>query len=113
MIFRCALLFYQSERSKSVSPLGVVEKTLVSAEESEIERFVGKRTVFSSSDIAEMCRGGKKILAILFRQDRNLSPPLKLDTLKEAGLLKGPPMSIVEVKEPEISWLSVRIPQSP
>jgi hypothetical protein len=67
--------------------------------------------VFSSSDINKMCKSGKKILAILFRQDRNIRPPLTLDTLKEAGLLKGPPQSIVEVKEPGISWLSVKIPQ--
>jgi L-amino acid N-acyltransferase YncA len=107
------LLFYQSEHAKTVSPLGVVEKTLISAEESEIVRFVGKRTVFNTSDITEMCRGGKKVLAILFRQDRNLIPPLKFDILKEEDLLKAPPMSIVEVKEPGISWLSVKIPPSP
>ncbi|WP_190609902.1 GNAT family N-acetyltransferase [Synechococcus sp. FACHB-909] len=107
------LLFYQSKIAKSVSPLGVVEKTLVSAEGSEIQRFVGKRTVFSSSDITAMCRGGKETLAILFRQDRNLIPPMPLDTLNQAGLLNGPPVSIVEVKEPGISWLSVKIPQSP
>jgi L-amino acid N-acyltransferase YncA len=105
------LLFYQSNNAKSVSPLGVVEKTLISAEGPEIQRFVGKRTVFSSLDITAMCRGGKEILAILFRQDRNLIPPLTLDALKQAGLLNGPPMSIVEVKEPGISWLSVRISQ--
>lgn len=107
------LLFYQSKQAKSVSSLGVVEKTLISAEESEIERFVGKRTVFSSSDIIKMCDGRKKVLAILFRQDRNLSTPLTLDKLKEVGLLNGPPMSIVEAKEPGISWLSAKIAQSP
>ncbi|MCP9847708.1 GNAT family N-acetyltransferase [Synechococcus sp. Lug-A] len=107
------LLFYQSNTAKSVSPLGVVEKSLVSAEGSEIQRFVGKRTVFSSSDISAMCRGGKQTLAILFRQDRNLVPPFTLETLKQAGLLNGPPMSIVEVKESGISWLSVKIPQQP
>ena len=107
------LLFYQSKQAKSVSSLGVVEKTLISAEESEIKRFVGKRTVFSSSDIIKMCDGRKKVLAILFRQDRNLSTPLTLDKLKEVGLLNGPPMSIVEAKEPGISWLSAKIAQSP
>jgi hypothetical protein len=60
-----------------------------------------------------MCRGGKQTLAILFRQDRNLVPPFTLETLKQAGLLNGPPKSIVEVKESGISWLSVKIPQQP
>lgn len=106
------LLFYESGGSGSVRCLGVVEETLVSERPEEIAHFVGQRTVYSFSDISEMCRS--PVLAILFRQASGvIVEPISLKELERSGALKGPPQSITRVKEDALTWIREQIELSP
>lgn len=87
------LLFYRSDDSKAVTALGIVEKTLVSGVSDEIEKFVGKITVYSKADIAWLCE--KEVLAIIFRQVTVLRSPISKDELLANGLLNGAPQAIM------------------
>lgn len=87
------LLFYRSKQNQAITTLGVVEKTIPDLDETEdIYREVGKRSVYSNSEIEEMTEGGT--LAILFKYHFHLTP-LPLDTLRDIGL--SHPQSIAEI----------------
>jgi len=69
------LLFYRSGDWKAITTLGIVEKFFISSDPDEIASEVAKRTVYSISDIEEMCHKPTRVL--LFRQifhlNRNLN----------------------------------------
>jgi hypothetical protein len=98
------LLFYRSEMEQAVTTVGVAEGMLVSSDSAEIARFVGKRTVYSYADIQAMAT--KPVLAVLFRQARNLNPRWNVDLLKRAGIIKRPPQSFMEVQEKAVEWIA-------
>jgi hypothetical protein len=85
----------------------VVESVLVSGDADAVARFVGQRTVYSYQEIAKMCRSD--VLAILFRQDRFLDPPIEIDTLVENRVMKRAPQSIMTLPGEAVSWLEERI----
>jgi GNAT superfamily N-acetyltransferase len=89
------LLFYRSDTGRHVKVIGVAEGTLASKDVNEIVRYVGTRTVYSLRDIEKLAQ--KPVLAILFRQARTLHQPVSFAELQTAGVLKGPPQSIVTV----------------
>jgi len=101
------LFFYLSQTRQSLTCLGVVEQTLVSDDAASIARSVGKRTVYSYIQIAQMCRG--PVLAILFRQSRIFRDPIQWEELVEHQVLKGPPQSIVTIPKEALTWLLSRI----
>lgn len=102
------LLFYLSQRDKTVRAVGVLEDLLVSRRPAELALFVGKRTVYSLSDIADMCER-RDVLALLFRQDRVLDDPVTLHELASLGL-RGPPQSVTTLHGQEAAtWLSQRL----
>jgi hypothetical protein len=87
------LLFYLSKLQKLTS-IGTVEFVKTEIRDSqEILRFVGKRTVYSLSEIEEISK--KPATVILFRQHFHLHNPLSLKELKNMGILAGPPQSII------------------
>ena len=90
------LLFYRSV-DKKLTSLGVVESAVVLEDAESIIRMVGKRTVYTYDEIAEMAE--KPVLVILFRHHFNLPRPLDLDTLRGLGVLKFAPQSIVEIDD--------------
>jgi hypothetical protein len=98
------LLFYTSQKVKGVTALGVVEDTHVSNNPNEIARYAGKRTVYSYSEIQNLC-STRPVLAILFRQVKVLDKPISLRNLKSRGVLSGPPQSIQEIPEEVKAWL--------
>lgn len=100
------LLFYRSHDECSVSVVGVAEGTLRSEDADQIARFVGKRTVYARSTIAEMAR--RTVLAITFRHARTLNDPWPLPLLKSSGILKGPPQSINQVPTAGIPWIKAK-----
>jgi L-amino acid N-acyltransferase YncA len=102
------LLFYRSDDSQSIEVLGVAESTLASNSPQHVARFVGKRTVYPYSMIAEMCER-KKVLAILFRQARIFRNPLPLAEIVNRGVIRGVPQSICQAREGGKEWLAKRI----
>lgn len=101
------LLFYRSTDIRAITTLGVVEDVLISKRASDIAPFVGKRTVYSYSQIQRMC--GTSVLAILFRHARVLSSPISLQELKDHCILKAQPQSISSVPIAATAWVESRI----
>lgn len=106
------LLFYQSAAARSVEVIGVTERYEPFTDPNELIRFVGQRTVYSQTQIQDMCeqtqkgRERRSVLAILFRYDRVLDNPWAYDTLAYHNLLKGPPQSIQKVNGNEqLTWI--------
>lgn len=97
------LLFYRSGY-QSVSAVGIVEGVQRTAEVDELIRFVGGRTVYSVDEIGDMARRARGVLAIRFRQDRFLEPPLTLTDMQLAGVLKSWPQSITQLKGSARTW---------
>ena len=62
----------------------------------DIMRIVGKRTVYSRYEIEEMVEKGA-VTVILFRHHFHLNNPLSFDELKNMGVLRGPPQSIMKI----------------
>jgi len=107
------LLFYRSKDIKAVAAVGVVERTLRSRDPAEVVSFVGRRTVYSPSEISTMCRRVRPLLAILFRQDRFIEPPWSRELLNDQGLLTGSPQTIGRVRKEGLRWLHERLAESP
>lgn len=99
------LLFYRSKDRQSVSAVGVVEDILRSADPHQVIKFVGRRTVYTPEEIVAMARRAKGVLAIRFRQDRFLAPPLAPSDLQAMGALKSWPQSIVQLPAQALSRL--------
>jgi hypothetical protein len=108
------VLFYRSGETTrgssgpgAVQAVGVVERTIRTAESERILSFVGRRTVYSADDVAGMCKGGRDVLATLFRHDHFLSEPWSLKELLAASVLNGPPQSVTRIQsERGLKWLS-------
>ena len=101
------LFFYRSEDAHSIISIGVVEGTLVSSSAGEIARYVGKRTIYTFSEIEEMCKS--KVLAILFRQSRILERPIGLEELRQNKALTAAPQSIMKVQRGRLKWIQSRV----
>lgn len=111
------LAFYESGTSggpagripaRGVFAIGVVERILASEDSNEIAETVGTRTVYSLSEIRDMTQAAD-VLALIFRQDRLLTPPITLPELTRHGALKAPPQSITKVRSQGATWLRQRI----
>ena len=102
-----ALLFYRSRAEQGVHAAGVVESVVVSDDATEILRLVGNRTVYSEREVGDMTQ--RAVLAVLFRQDRILSPPIRLSELITAGALAGPPQQITQLRGDATVWLQTRL----
>lgn len=98
------LLFYRSN-DQHFSAVGIVEDVLRSSEAMEVMQFVGRRTVYTASEITDMARRARGVLAIRFRQDRFLEPPITLADMKMAGALRSWPQSITRVRQQGMPWL--------
>ncbi|MDF1554522.1 MAG: GNAT family N-acetyltransferase [Deferrisomatales bacterium] len=101
------LFFYRSHDVKGITALGVAESFVASGLPAVVARFVGKRTVYNILEIQKMC--ATETLALLFRQARFANRPIKLKELTGAGVMRGPPQSIVKVSEEGKAWLMQRL----
>jgi L-amino acid N-acyltransferase YncA len=106
-----ALLFYQSGEGRSVTAIGVVERTLRSSDPNEILSVVGGRTVYNPDEVARMCRSVRDVLVILFRQDRFIDPAWGLTELQLAGVANGWPQSIMQVRGEGALWVHRHLAQ--
>lgn len=101
------LLFYRSEDMQSVTVVGVAEETFVSCRDTEIARFVGKRTVYPLAEIQKLC--AKEVLAILFRQAKALRNPPDLQTLIANGIVTAAPQSITKLNLNSKKWIQTYV----
>ncbi|MEX2374892.1 MAG: GNAT family N-acetyltransferase [Dehalococcoidia bacterium] len=102
------LLFYESEHPQALVFVGVVEEVLVSRDVAEIRAFTSTRTVYANDEIAQMTADGD-VLAILFRFDRQLDPPIALTELLEQGALTDAPRSVTSVRPEGLQWLKNQV----
>lgn len=103
------VFFYQSRDHRAVSAVGIVEDVLRSRNTDELIQFVGRRTVYTPAEIEHMTRSVRGILAIRFRQDRFLEPPLTLSELQGARVLKTRPQSITRLRGEAATWMRDRL----
>lgn len=103
------LLFYRSKDAQTVSAVGVVESTLRSADPVQVMSFVGRRTVYTPSEITQMCSRVGGVLAILFRQDRFIDPPWSRAELQHQGVFATWPQSIAQVAEGGAEWVQEQL----
>ncbi|MHB1209872.1 MAG: GNAT family N-acetyltransferase [Acidimicrobiales bacterium] len=98
------VVFYRSGDQRA-SVIGVVERTLTTDDPVEVRRFVSTRTVYTDEEIANMCAQGV-VLAILFRQDRVLSPPWSLELMKKHHVLNAAPQAAQQADDERgLQWL--------
>ncbi|GAA4628668.1 hypothetical protein [Cellulomonas oligotrophica] len=107
-----ALLLYRSVDLQAVTVVGVVEDVCVSSDPEVIRRFVGRRTVYTPGDLAQMAAEHGELHAMIFRQDRLLDPPISRRTLEIMGALNGPPQSITQVRSGGRAWLHQQLAES-
>ncbi len=102
------LVFYRSDDAMAATAIGVLEETLVSADPVAILEFVGTRTVYSVAEVEKMAARGE-VLAMLFRQDRFLDPPIPLRELQNGQAVRRAPQTTVSVRKEGVAWLRQRI----
>lgn len=91
------VLFYRSTDKKELTSLGIVENIYYSiADPEKIWKLVGRnRSVYTLEEIKDMCK--KPVTVIIFKHHFNFSRPLSLEELKNNGILKAQPQSIVTI----------------
>ena len=102
------LLFYRSHDTRGITVVGVLESQLVSEDHEELLAFVGTRTVYSSAEVEAMTRRGP-VLALLFRQDRFVDPPISRAEMLNSGLVRGTPQTVIRANQEATAWLLRRI----
>lgn len=104
------LLFYRSQHKPSITAIGIVEGFMRSADANQVARYVGSRTVYRYSDIADMClRSKRDTLAIKFRYVKQLESSIGVKELKENFVLNGSPQSITKVKPEGVKWIKQKL----
>lgn len=89
------IIFYRSQDIKSLTTIGIVEKSHRLSNFSEAIRIIGKRSVYPIPQIEEILK--QETLIIEFRFSKHLKSFISYDFLIEKGVLRGPPVSIVEI----------------
>jgi len=107
------LAFYRSTDSQGIRALGVVENWIASPDPERIQQFVARRTVYSMASIQSMTTGDREVLAIRFRQVLHEFPTIPYNDLRTAGVVAGPPQTIVRARLEGLPWLMSRLAPSP
>jgi hypothetical protein len=102
------LLFYRSGDVRGATVIGIVEDTRRSSCATSIIYYVGRRTVYSAKQIADMCRHNP-VLAIKFRQVAFLPSPILRADLEDGGCIAGVPQSIQRIPRRGVKWLRQNI----
>jgi ribosomal protein S18 acetylase RimI-like enzyme len=100
------LLFYLSkderlEWSQSLTTVGIVERWQESRNSDDLIRMTAKRSVFSAAELtARQNESTRPIKVIDFLLAGHSTPPVRVETLVEAGIFNGrPPQSIARIDE--------------
>ena len=89
------LLFYRSKDVRSITSIGVVERTIHSDQASIIAAAVSNRTVYNYEEIEQL--SSRTALAIIFRHVGNLNRPVNAFTLQNICDVKGYIQSIRKI----------------
>ena len=90
------LLFYASEYKKSITTVGIVDNVFCDfSSPEELYAMAVKRTVYSLEQIKSNFSSNSKLL--LFKYYKTLDDPISYEVLKQKGILKIPPVSIVQI----------------
>jgi rRNA-processing protein FCF1 len=108
MLPGATLLFYRSGDAHAVTTAGVLEETMKSDDAELLLEFVGTRTVYSAEEVRGMTKRGC-VLALLFRQDRFLEPPIRLRELVGARAVSRAPQTTISINSEGIPWLTARL----
>jgi len=101
------ILIYRSEDKSGITAIGAVEDALRTTNPDEIARHVGSRTVYSFDSIVDFCR--KPTLAIRFRYVKGLNTPIRLNELKQKGIIKSAPQSILKLRKEKLEWIKTKL----
>ena len=92
------IIFYRSKDKSELTSIGIVESVHTQLTDvDEIIKIVGKRTVYSRSEIEEI--SNKPTTIILFYHIGHFPNSISYSTLKEIGAISGPPQSILQIDE--------------
>jgi predicted nucleic acid-binding protein len=101
------LLFYRSHDEKEITSLGICESVhyrLSNAD--EINRVVGKRSVFSDSEIEDYAK--KETTVILFSWHFDLPSPVNYSDLLKERILTGPLRTVTEISHQDYKAIKER-----
>ena len=93
------LFFYVSSPIQAISSIGIIESVFRSNELFKVVSHIGKRSVYSFSEIEEMTK--QKVLVIEFRFIKHLTKNIKLQELKKKKIITAHPQSIQILKNYE------------
>lgn len=99
------LFFYKSHGQGTVETCGIVERTARLRNPDAIVSITGRRTVYRKNEIEEMCKGGKDILVLLFRQVENFPKEIRFVDLQRQKLVSGVPQSITKLSKEAREWI--------
>lgn len=100
------LLFYRSRDQHEITTLGVVEKVSLGLEEAdEIQKLVGKRSVYSIEEIEFIAL--RPTTVILFSWHLHLRTPVNLNELKRNKILKAAPQTVTRISHEK--YLNLKI----
>ena len=103
------LFFYVSSPIQKMTSLGIIESVFRSKKLSEIVSYIGKRSVYSFSEIKNMTKK-KEILVIEFRFIKHFEQDnLSLQMLKREKIIYGPPQSIQKINNYERLKLALNL----
>lgn len=90
------VLFYRSHDQKVITSLGIVDQEpIMTSDINELNRIVGKRSVYLEEQLKE--KADKAVFIIRFKHHFYLPNPLKLSELIQKNILNGPPQSTTEI----------------
>lgn len=97
------LLFYRSKDHQEVTTLGICEEVHYRlTDPSEIQKIVGKRSVFSDTEITEMAEKAPTTV-ILFSWHFDFQTPISYGNLQENDVLSGPRRRCRSLRKKDIS----------
>ena len=92
------LLFYRSHDEKELTSIGICESAKYEITETKkIKDIVGKRSVFSESEIEKMAK--KPTTVLLFNWYFDLSDPIRYQDLRDEEIIAGAPQTIQQLNE--------------
>jgi len=108
------LLFYRSQGrlagDGAVVAVGAAEGSIKTTDPLVTIAESFKRTVYTEADVTALHGRGSAVLSILFRHDRFVEPPWRVDELIGHRVFARPPQSVMRVRDPEgVTWIEEQL----
>ncbi len=101
------IFFYRSGDVRGITAIGFIEDIIRTTNSNKIARHVGSRTVYDFKSITEFCK--RPTLVIRFRYVKGVKKPIRLKELKNFGVIKDAPQSIIKLEKKGIEWIRERL----